>query len=97
MKTEAQDRQSIIDIALQTSGDVSAALDLAIANDLNITDDLVLGATLSTVEVVNRGVVNRYNEKGITPATDISEEDSNNAPFGGIGYMGIELDFMVSE
>jgi len=97
MKTGAQDRQSIIDIALQTSGDVSAALDLAIANDLNITDDLVLGSTLSTVDVVNRGVVNRYNEKKTTPATDISEEDSNNAPFGGIGYMGIELDFMVSE
>lgn len=97
MKTKVQDRQSLIDVALQTSGDVSAAVDLANENDRNITDDLAIGAELNTAQIVDRNIVNRYAEKGIIPTTAISEQDEDNAPFGGIGYMGIELDFMVSE
>jgi len=97
MKTKVQDRQSIVDVAIQTSGDVSAALDVAIANDKNITDDLEGGDELDTVAVSDKNIVSRYAEKNIVPATAISDEDADNAPFGGIGYMGIELDFMVSE
>ena len=31
----------------------------------------------------------------IRPATELSDEEIEAAPFGGIGYMGIEVDFMV--
>lgn len=97
MKATAKDRQSVIDIAIQTSGDVSAAADVAIDNGISVTDDLALGDILTAVAVVDKNVVNRYAEKGIIPATAISEQDSDNAPYGGIGYMGVELDFIVSE
>ena len=39
-------------------------------------------------------VLERYTARQIRPATELSdEEEIEAAPFGGIGYMGIEVDF----
>lgn len=90
-----QDRQSLLDIALQACGSIEAAFDLAAANDVSISEPLAAGVGLETVAPIDRIVLERFVAKGIRPATELSEENTEMAPYGGIGYMGIEIDFMV--
>ena len=89
-------RQSLLDIALQTSGNIEAAFDLAADNDISISEPLETDAALRSVPVVDQKVVNRYEAVDVRPATELSPEDIEMAPYGGIGYMGIEGDFVVS-
>ena len=66
---KVQNGQSILDIALQHCGDVSAAFDIAVLNDILLTDALAAGQSLAIPAVVNTDVVNYYNSRGIVPAT----------------------------
>lgn len=94
-KIAPSDRQSLLDIAVQTSGGVEAAFDLAAANDVSVSESLEAGAQLETAPVADKMVLERYTARQIRPATELSDEEIEAAPFGGIGYMGIEVDFMV--
>ena len=94
-KIAPTDRQSLLDIAVQTSGGVEAAFDLAAANDVSVSEPLEAGAQLETAPVADKMVLERYTARQIRPATELSDEEIEAAPFGGIGYMGIEVDFMV--
>ena len=94
-KIAPSDRQSLLDIAVQTSGVVEAAFDLAAANDASASEPLEAGAQLETAPVADKMVLERYTARQIRPATELSDEEIEAAPFGGIGYMGIEVDFMV--
>ncbi len=96
MKVQPLDRQSLLDVALQTSGGIEAALALAIKHDIAISEPFIRGAEIETVAAVNKIVLNRYQEVGIRPATELSPADLDIAPYGGIGFMGIETDFIVS-
>ena len=87
-KVKPLDRQSLIDVALQTSGGVEGALGMSIKNDIPVSGE--------TAPVVDKLVLGRYEARGIRPATDISAEDLACVPYGGIGFMGIEIDFIVS-
>ena len=88
-------RQSLLDIALQTSGGVEAAFDLAEANGISISEPLEAEAELETVAAADKNVLAKYEARGIRPATELSTEEVEAAPYGGIGYMGIEIDFVV--
>jgi len=90
-----QDRQSLLDMALQTSGGVDAAFDLAEANGVSISEPLEAEAELETVAAADKNVLAKYEARGIRPATELSAEEVEAAPYGGIGYMGIEIDFVV--
>lgn len=90
------DRQSLLDVAIQTSGGVEAAVEMSVKNDLSITDTLPDGVPIDTVAPVDKNVLARYEARDVRPATDLSAEDLATAPYGGIGYMGIEVDFIVS-
>lgn len=94
-KTVPSDRQSLLDIAVQTSGGVEAAFDLAAANDVSVSEPLAAGAQLETVAVADKMVLERYTARQVRPATELSDEEIEAAPYGGIGFMGIEIDFMV--
>lgn len=94
-KIAPSDRQSLLDIAVQTSGGFEAAFDLAAANDVSVSEPLEAGAQLETAPVADKMVLERYTARQIRPATELSDEEIEAAPFGGIGYMGIEVDFMV--
>ena len=87
-KIKPLDRQSLIDVALQTSGSVEGALGMSIKNDIPVSGELA--------PVVDKLVLGRYEARGVRPATDISAEDLACVPYGGIGFMGIEIDFIVS-
>lgn len=99
MKTTAKERQSMLDMALQCGGHVETALALAVANELSVTDRLEDGQELTVpepVDVGNARVVRLYRAHGVERATEVSAEDMQCCPCGGIGYMGVEIDFEVS-
>lgn len=99
MKTTAKDRQTLLDIALQSGGHVETVLALAEANGLSVTDRLEEGRELRVPEPIAAGdtrTVRLYRAHGIEPATEASAEDMMACPYGGIGFMGVEIDFEVS-
>ena len=84
-----------MDIAVQTSGGVEGGLGPPAANDVSVSEPLEAGAQLESAPVADKMVLERYTARQIRPATELSDEEIEAAPFGGIGYMGIEVDFMV--
>lgn len=82
--------QSVLDIAVQEFGDVAAANAIANVNDISIS--LTPPGILYLPDDVapNLPVLQRIKAAGISPASDISGSD-----LGGIGAMGIEIDFKV--
>lgn len=84
-----------MDIAVQTSGSVEAAFDLAATNDVSVSEPLPAGMQIETVATTDKLVLERYTARQIRPATELSDEEIEVAPFGGIGYMGIDVDFIV--
>lgn len=84
-------RQSILDIAIQHCGSVEAAFQIALLNNLALTDELVPGQQIEIPAVVNSSVVQYYEVNNIQPATALTEDETP----GGIGYWIIELDFEI--
>lgn len=99
MKVRAMDRQSVLDLALQSCGSMESALALAVENGLSLTERLAEGQELTVREPAENGDARTaalYRAHGIEPATEASPEDMAACPYGGIGFMGIEVDFEVS-
>lgn len=61
--------QSLLDIALQTSGDISGVASLADANDIAISSDIASVSELKCGEVINPDRTQYYNQRQIIPAT----------------------------
>lgn len=85
-------------MALQECGSFEAALALAEANGFALTDDLAAGKKLEVAPefVTDKRIVEALAARGAKPATAVSAEDEALVPWGGIGFMGIEIDFIVS-
>lgn len=96
MEVKVKDRQSLLDMAVQTSGSMEAAFGLAAANGVSLTDTLADGQVLDTVAAENADTVRRYSVQCIQPATALSEEEMAALAQEGINFMGIEIDFVVS-
>jgi hypothetical protein len=70
MKTTVLEGQSIFDIALMLTGSTENAFDIALQNNINITDTLFAGQELKyNGQVVNRSIVDYYRINEILPAT----------------------------
>lgn len=99
MKTTVKDRQTLADIGLIGGGTLTEGLETAIRNGLSASAELADGQELETAEATggaeNR-TIRRYAVERVDPATEASDEDRAACPYGGIGYMGIEIDFIVS-
>lgn len=86
-------RQSLIDLAIQETGSVEAAIEMVDMNDISITGELDPGAKVMVPGVKKRATQQYYANRKLKPATgDIGE----NTTLEGIGYWGIEYDFIVS-
>lgn len=99
MKVTVMDGQSVLDVAVQCCGGLEAAMAIAVANGIGLTDRLADGQVLNVAESaagVDRRTVAIYRAHGIVPATAASDGDVEACPYGGIGLMGIEIDFGVS-
>lgn len=87
--------QSLFDFALQYCGDVSQVFEIAILNNLSITEDLVPGTLIKLPVATNPGLVKFFLDKNIVPASGMSKAD-NEHHLTGIDYWAIGIDFIVS-
>lgn len=92
METIVLDGQSLFDIAIQECGAVEAAFDLAVANNISMSNELASSQSLTTAPVINKRVVEYFANKKLKPAT---WSRSNEVQLTGIDYMTIEVDFTV--
>lgn len=92
---KVKDRQTLLDLAIATSGSLDSAMDFAIANGISLTSELSDGEELLTVGVIERCVLSEYERDGIIPATEASETDREVMPYGGIGLMRVGIDFEI--
>lgn len=101
MKITILHHQSLLDLAIQHTGSVENAFDLALANGLSLTDDLEAGSGLiANSEWLkansNKDILNYYTAKNIQPATAISQwQTANSEKPQGISYWAIGIDFIV--
>ncbi len=86
-------RQSLIDIAVQSLGDADMAQELAELNAMALTDDVEPGTILKLPVIADESVVRFFDTNGLRPASALEAEDM---PEGGIDFMGIEINFIVS-
>ncbi len=68
---QALNNQSLIDIAIQTTGSVEGVFELALKNGLSITDDLKIGQILQVVPAVKEHIKDYYETNNLKPATAI--------------------------
>ena len=99
MKTRAKDRQTVLDLAIAKGGHIETAMALAAAYNISVTERLADGQELTVPEPLVGGdprTVEIYRVQNVEPATEASDDDMAACPYGGIGFMGIEIDFEVS-
>lgn len=75
MKTTVKDGQSLVDIALITTGSVEGVWSLALRNGLGLTEDVVYGQAIDWErdDVLDARITSRYATEGINPATAVSD------------------------
>jgi len=93
MDKKAQPRQSLIDLALVHCGSADAAVEIALLNGMPIDGDPYewekAHGTISLPDITDNKTVKHY-KLHPGPATALETE------IGGINYMGIEVDFVIS-
>lgn len=87
-----KERQTITDIAVQYTGSADAALEIARLNGRSVTDVMEPGTFLIIPQPTNRRKADFYARREMDPAMEMYV---TNKP-GGIGYMQIGTDFIVS-
>lgn len=90
-------RQNILDVAIEHCGALEAAYELAVANGLSLTEDLVNGRELKETEITDSDVTLFYNVNSVKPATGITTDEINNRlGIGeGVEFWRIEYEFEV--
>jgi hypothetical protein len=85
--------QSFINKVLEQTGSVENAMDMALLNNVSITDNVTIGMEFIPTPTTDQTVVNYFLEKKPANGITISEEIM---PLSGIGFMNIESTFKVS-
>ncbi|ROI09800.1 hypothetical protein EGI11_03315 [Chryseobacterium sp. H3056] len=99
MNFEVLHNQSLLDIAIQHTGNAQNAFLIAKENSLSVTSYLVPGYQLIIPDGVpfNRDMLGFYTAKNLKPATDHTIEDgADGENLEGIGYWIIDKTFKVS-
>lgn len=90
--------QSLLDIAIRHCGTIEAITDIAILNNLSITDELTPGQTLKMPlkDYGSQNVVNFFQDNKKEPATALSSADKEIIEGeSGIDFWIIEDNFIV--
>lgn len=99
MDIVAQDRQTLLDIQLITSGSIEGIMELCELNNLSLTTDLEDGQVITTRPIINSKIVKAYANQKISPATAVTDAELKKILgedlLGGIGYWAIEVDFKI--
>lgn len=93
MQITSKQGQWLGDIAMREAGSIEAVVEMAIKNDLSITEKIVAGTSMLKPAPINRRVRNYYNINNIYPAT-VTELAGRS--FSGVGYMAVEITFIIS-
>jgi hypothetical protein len=93
--TIAYQGQSFIDKVLENTGSIENVFQMALLNDISITDDLSIGMELKISEATNKRIVELFGEFN-RPATALTNQNYELiVPDDGIGAMIIENTFIV--
>jgi hypothetical protein len=97
MKITVRNNQSLLDIAIQCRGTAEAAFEIAVANNISITDDLITGQVLLIPQTryYNKTMADYYQGKGFLPATAVTDDYIESLDSPGIGEMVISINFMA--
>lgn len=76
------ENQNFLDIAIQKSGSILPAFDLAVENGLSVTDDLEPGQVVKMVPVQNADMADYLAKNNIVPATKPTSDDDLGRLFG---------------
>lgn len=90
--------QSLLDVALQHSGNIESIFEIILANDLSLTDEVKAGQTLIMPNIISKDndILSYYTAKKIQPATGFTAEDKQVLERQeGISIWAINLDFQV--
>lgn len=93
MQIISKQGQWLGDIAVREAGSIEAMVEMAIKNELSITDKIVAGTSMQKPTPLNKRVMNYYNINNIYPATPAEQDGIS---FNGIGYMAVEITFIIS-
>lgn len=100
MKKKVLDCQSLWDIALRESGDITGAWEMAEASGIGLTDKLSAGQEIEApFDLKNKQSAAYYALHDIHPATAITmdiESGEGALLLEGIEFWGIEYDFIIS-
>lgn len=92
--SRVQQGQSFIDKTLELTGSVESLLDMAILNNVSITDDVSIGKEILGTQILKNSIVEGLTNELI--ATKITSEINQVIPEDlGIGKMAIESTFIV--
>jgi hypothetical protein len=92
-----QQGQSLMDISIQKCGSATALFQLALLNGFSVTQDVPVGTEVLLPAVVNAGIAQYFEDKGIVPATaEAAAKKFEQLQKGGINYMQVGVDFRVS-
>ncbi len=91
-KTTVHQGQSVFDKAIELTGSVENAFELALANGLSITDSLEIGHELTALQPTRKRIAELFNEKN-RPASEIIYAFQDDA--SGIGAMILSTNFIV--
>lgn len=97
MKVVVVNSQSFFDLANQVLGSADTAFELAHYNNMSVTDDLVPGTVIeipTESALIDEDVALYFDNKML--ATWAIAQGAISPTPGGVGYMGIEVDFIVS-
>jgi len=92
MQITSKQGQWLADIAVREAGSIESTIEMAIGNDISITDKMSSGSQVLQPTPLDRRVMNYYWVNNIYPATSMELHQMR----GGIGYMAIEINFIVS-
>ena len=84
-------RQTNIDVILVACGSLDSLVEMALLNQMSITDDIDAGTSLVVPGITDQRTVDYFTGSKHLPVTNISS-----VSLGGIGYMEIGKDFKVS-
>jgi hypothetical protein len=88
--------QTLLDIASQELGDASRAFEIAVMNNMSLTDDLVSGETLLTPDADTkvRGIIQLFSDSSKAPASaDVAGEMKSKSE--GVEFWKLENDFII--
>lgn len=94
MQSISKQGQWLGDITVREAGSIEGLIDMAVKNEMSATDALEIGTLLQNPDPINKRVINYYKRNDIHPAT--ASDYKGEQIGGGIGNMGIEINFVVS-